>query len=236
MNFTCNSLKPSFFPEDVESAKRSQNYFRNSLCWEGIIALDLNCQNFCCFGAIPCREGFLLCFPSRPPNYKIAVTKRLKALLPANNLKWQDSISSQMRNAIILWHVWTGDGPNTVLENTVSSTDLSRIFRPSPSSGREITEFLSAFNLCAKANSPTFSKTSLTQNSVSSLFRNSTLDIVFRPPTTSAVTIWFLNHIRMGANLTWREMHLHLWILEPGAWVCNPGDLLESRFRTFSPK
>ena len=49
--------------------------------------------------------------------------------------------------------------------------------------GSELSEFLSAYYLCAKANSPSFSQNSpsLPQNSVSSLFRNSTLETVFRP-------------------------------------------------------
>ena len=46
----------------------------------------------------------------------------------------------------------------------------------------ELTEFLSAYYLCANANSPSFSQNSpsLPQNSVSSLLRNSTLETVFR--------------------------------------------------------
>ena len=54
------------------------------------------------------------------------------------------------------------------------------VFWPSP---RELSEFLSVYCFCAKANSPSFSQNSpsLPQNSVSSLFRNSTLETVFRP-------------------------------------------------------
>ena len=60
-----------------------------------------------------------------------------------------------------------GNGPNTVLESTVSNTELS--------------EFRSAYYLCAKASSPSFSQTSpsLPLNSVSALFRNSTLETLF---------------------------------------------------------
>ena len=49
--------------------------------------------------------------------------------------------------------------------------------------GTELSEFLSAYYLCANANSPSFSQNSpsLPQNSVSSLLRNSTLETVFRP-------------------------------------------------------
>ena len=48
--------------------------------------------------------------------------------------------------------------------------------------GSELSEFLSAYYLCARANSPSFwqNSPSLPQNSVSSLFRNSTLETVFR--------------------------------------------------------
>ena len=58
----------------------------------------------------------------------------------------------------------------------MSNTELSEFFRAHRAPGRELSEFLSAYYLCAKANSP-----SLPQNSVSSLFRNSTLETVFRP-------------------------------------------------------
>ena len=55
-----------------------------------------------------------------------------------------------------------------VSESTVSNTELSELFWPSPSSGRELSEFLSAFYLCDKANSPSFSQNSpsLPPNSV----------------------------------------------------------------------
>ena len=46
--------------------------------------------------------------------------------------------------------------------------------------GSELSEFFSAYDLCAKANSPSFSQNSpsLPRNSVSSLLRNSTLETV----------------------------------------------------------
>ena len=76
-----------------------------------------------------------------------------------------------------------GNGPNTVSESTVSNTELSEFFWAHRVPGSELSEFLSAYYLCAKANSPSFSQNSpsLPQNSVSSLFRNSTLETVFRP-------------------------------------------------------
>ena len=57
---------------------------------------------------------------------------------------------------------------------------------------REISEFCSAYCLCAKASSPSFSSPSLEyrENSVSSLFRNSTLETVFRPfPISKLVSL-----------------------------------------------
>ena len=76
-----------------------------------------------------------------------------------------------------------GHGPNTVSESTVSNTELSVFFCPHRVPGRGLSEFLSANYVCEKANSPSFwqNSPSLPQNSVSSLFRNSTLETVFRP-------------------------------------------------------
>ena len=76
-----------------------------------------------------------------------------------------------------------GHGPNTVLESTVSNTEISEFCGPHQVPRRELSEFLSAYHLCANANSPSFSQNSPSspQNSVSSLFRNSTLETVFCP-------------------------------------------------------
>ena len=76
-----------------------------------------------------------------------------------------------------------GNGPNTVSESTVSNTELSEFFGPHRVPGRGLSEFLSAYCLSTKVNSPSFSRNSpsLPQNSVSSLFRNSTLETVFYP-------------------------------------------------------
>ena len=65
-----------------------------------------------------------------------------------------------------------GKGSNMVLESTVSNTELSEFFGPHRILGKELSEFLSAYYWCAKANSPSFPKTSpsLTPNSVSSLW------------------------------------------------------------------
>ena len=53
-----------------------------------------------------------------------------------------------------------GNGPNTVSESTVSNTELSEFFGPHRVQERELSEFLSAYYLCAKANSPSFSQNS----------------------------------------------------------------------------
>ena len=61
-----------------------------------------------------------------------------------------------------------GDGPNTVSKSTVSNTELSEFFCPHRAPGKELSEFLSAYYLCDKANSPSFSQNSpsLPQNLV----------------------------------------------------------------------
>ena len=68
------------------------------------------------------------------------------------------------------------------------SGSVTEFFAPHRAPVRELSEFLSAYYLCAKANSPSFSQNSpsLPQNSVGSLFRNSTLETVFRPFTSFA--------------------------------------------------
>ena len=54
-----------------------------------------------------------------------------------------------------------GDGPNTVSESTVSNTKLSEFIGGSHRvPNRELSDFLSAYCLCAKANSPSSSQNS----------------------------------------------------------------------------
>ena len=66
---------------------------------------------------------------------------------------------------------------NAVSESTVSNTELSEFFCALRAPGRQLSEFISAYFLCAKANSPRFAQNSpsLPRNLVSSLFQNSTL-------------------------------------------------------------
>ena len=88
-----------------------------------------------------------------------------------------------------------GDGPSVVSESTASNTELSEFFcRSRKGPGRELSELLSAYYLCAKANSLSFSQNSpsLPPNSVSSPFQNSAVETVFRPfprapPTRKAI-------------------------------------------------
>ena len=49
-----------------------------------------------------------------------------------------------------------GNGPNTVSESTASNTKLSEFFGPHRVLERELGEFLSAYYVCAKANSLSF--------------------------------------------------------------------------------
>ena len=57
-----------------------------------------------------------------------------------------------------------GNGPNTVSGSTVSNPELSEFFWAHRVPGRELSEFLTTYYLCAKANSPSF----FSQNSLSS--------------------------------------------------------------------
>ena len=90
---------------------------------------------------------------------------------------------AQVHESLVLRCPGIGDGPNTVSGSTVWNTELSEFFGAHWVPGSELSEFLSAYYLCAKANSPSFSQNSpsLPQNSVSSVLRNSILETVFRP-------------------------------------------------------
>ena len=66
------------------------------------------------------------------------------------------------------WDLKLGNGPNTVSGSTVSNTGLSEFLCPHRVPGRELSEFLSAYYLCAKNElTEFFSKlTEFAQNSV----------------------------------------------------------------------
>ena len=126
-----------------------------------------------------------------------------------------------------IWPPKFGNGPNTVSGSMGSNTELSEFFGPHRVPGRELSEFLSAYYLCAKANSPSLPQNSpsLPQNSVSSLSRNSTLETVFRPfPTNgmcgpltpcslseSSLFHGFLRHRTLISWHIWRAYVLLIW-------------------------
>ena len=56
-----------------------------------------------------------------------------------------------------------GDGPNTVSESTVSNTRLSEFLCPHQVPARELSELLSVYYLCDKANSTEFLQSELTE-------------------------------------------------------------------------
>ena len=96
-----------------------------------------------------------------------------------------------------------GDGPNTVSERVRLQTPNSvRFVRPHRVPGRELSELLSAYYLCAKTNSSNLTQNSpsLPQSLVSSLFQNSTLETVFHP------------FPRCWASSSHRSMCFRLWI------------------------
>ena len=107
--------------------------------------------------------------------------------------KWPNNPKQQACQTVDLWHriladhsttnsqkrwwlymhdiaekIVIGNGPNTVSGSTVSNTELSEFFGAHWVPGSELSEFLLAYYLCAKANSPSFSQNSpsLPQNSV----------------------------------------------------------------------
>ena len=132
-----------------------------------------------------------------------------------------------------LWYPFFSNGPNTVWGSTVSDTELSEFFGAHWVLGSELSEFLSAYYLCAKANSPSFSQNSpsLPQNSVSSLLRNSTLETVFRPfpsfgvPPKSDFLSGALRHHESSGQSSWKSTNL--WVafrapLQPcSSWSCG---------------
>ena len=93
----------------------------------------------------------------------------------ALSLVWFAGATPDWRTVVaIFWLIFGnflpifGNGPNTVSKSTVSNTELSEFFCPHRVLGRDLSEFLSAYYLCDKANSPSFSKNSpsLPPNSV----------------------------------------------------------------------
>ena len=112
--------------------------------------LRMKCENFVLVAEIPCEWKFAT---------KFASECECDGLVHSGS----DHRGNSFRN-----------GPNAVSESTVSNAELSEFFGPHQVPGTELGEFLSAYYLCAKANSQSFSRNSpsLPQNSASSLFRN----------------------------------------------------------------
>ena len=94
---------------------------------------------------------------------------------------WETKTEKNISHRTSAGWLFFGNGPNTVSESTHSNTELSEFFGAHRVPGGKLSEFLSAYYLCAKANSPSLlqNSPSLLQNSVSSLIRNSTLETVF---------------------------------------------------------
>ena len=95
------------------------------------------------------------------------ILSRRYPMAPAPNGLWCTTPTSSPQLGFGMQQL-IGNGPNTVSESTVSNTELSELFCPHRVPGRELSEFLSAYYLCAKANSPSFSQNSpsLPQNLV----------------------------------------------------------------------
>ena len=97
------------------------------------------------------------------------------------------------------------NGPNTVSGSTVSNTELSEFFRAHRVPGSELSEFLSAYYLWAKGNSPSLPKGTHRVCPVSSLFRNSTLETVFRPFPKNAPKFFQKKHLVPGLKARLRQ-------------------------------
>ena len=83
---------------------------------------------------------------------------------------FQRALSSCYSCRPVVWSFWSGRGCYwSLLKGSMSSSSVSQsVFCPHRVPGRELSEFRSAFCLCANANSPSFSQNSpsLPQNSV----------------------------------------------------------------------
>ena len=196
-------------PHKQNRAKISPKYRKS--CFLSIFAVFLGYFESCCV-FLSCRGPSLS--QSRIENFNLdwKFQSRLKIsiptlIIPHNrslifNLAWK----FQSRLKISIWD-WSLESFNPGAKSWIfsifgpsgSETGRKRFRRArfqTPSSvsffgahrvpGRELSEFLLAYHLCAKANSPSFSQNSpschKTQwGSVSYLLRTSTLEIVFRP-------------------------------------------------------
>ena len=85
-----------------------------------------------------------------PANHRVAEGVTKQRHIP-------NSSSQGLSNlALCCKHKKVRNGPTAVSESTVSNTELSEFFGARRVPGRELSEFLSAYYLCAKANSQIF--------------------------------------------------------------------------------
>ena len=119
-----------------------------------------NCHKSGLFWASPFTMH-LVCTPALKQN------KKIKPALKPQNQHLKKEKKDQNRNLRPI-PALIGDGPNTVSGSTGSNTELSEFFGAHWVPGSELSEFLLAYYLCVKANSPSFSQNSpsLPQNSV----------------------------------------------------------------------
>ena len=100
-------------------------------------------------------------------------------------------------------------------ESTVSNTELSEFSGPHRGPGRELSEFLSAYDLCANANSPSLSQNSpsLGQNSVSPLFSETVLSQQHAARFLVIYTSNINNYARRNLVLEYilRELGSYIW-------------------------
>ena len=108
----------------------------------------------------------LLALPLREPLRGRFPSQNLSGLLPLFllplNLSPRDvfKVVERLREANARSRSYIRNGPNTVSGSTVSNTELSEFFGAHWVPGSELSELLSAYYLCAKANSPSFSQNS----------------------------------------------------------------------------
>ena len=133
---------------------------------------------------------------------------------------------------------FVGDGPKTVSESTVSNTEHSEFFGPHRVPGRELSEFLSAYYLCAKAKSPSFCFAELTEFavklsefSVSSLLRFSRKGPFRTKNSTALESVLFCRHRSFSVSV----LFSCLFFLEKQALLSPPRSVLLRPYRICFP-
>ena len=95
-------------------------------------------------------------------------------------------VSNCFRNAVCPNSSFFGNGPNTVSESTASNTELSEFFGPHRAPGRELSEFLSAYDLCQSEVTEFFAELTefaaeLSQSSLPKQYSRNSIPPAFRP-------------------------------------------------------